>query len=160
MSRGWTVLPPEMHLSVLDLLTLDDLKAFSVVNRTCRQLAMSPLFKVCASVRVPNPVCVPTLVLPVRQAGWLRSCGIIPLPLLVKMPYLYSITLCFNATGPVDAAMRLRFVPDRPPCRPPIHLHNDSIPHALRVWINTKTSHPTVCEVDPSYFAVYRKYRA
>lgn len=35
-----------MNLSILDLLSLDDLKAFSVVSRLCRQLAMSTLFRV------------------------------------------------------------------------------------------------------------------
>jgi hydroxyacyl-ACP dehydratase HTD2-like protein with hotdog domain len=46
MLRGWNALPPEMNLSVLDLLSLDDLKAFSISSRLCRQLAMSTLFKV------------------------------------------------------------------------------------------------------------------
>ena len=46
MSRGWSTLPPEMNLSILELLPLEDLKAFSVVSRLCRQLAMSTLFKV------------------------------------------------------------------------------------------------------------------
>ena len=55
MPRGWNALPPEMNLFVLDLLSLDDLKAFSVVSRLCRQLAMSTLFKVRAFDR--NPSC-------------------------------------------------------------------------------------------------------
>jgi len=54
MSRGWNALPPEMNLSILDLLSLDDLKAFSVVSRLCRQLAMSTLFKVRAFDRNPS----------------------------------------------------------------------------------------------------------
>jgi hypothetical protein len=59
MSRGWSTLPPEMNLSILVLLSLDDLKAFSVVSRLCRQLAMSTLFKVRPCPR-SNSVRIPT----------------------------------------------------------------------------------------------------
>ena len=54
MPRGWDALPPEMNLFILDLLSLNDLKAFSVVSRLSRQLAMSTLFKVRAFDRNLN----------------------------------------------------------------------------------------------------------
>ena len=38
-----------MNLSVFNLLSLDDLKAFSAVDQLCRQLALPTLFKVSAS---------------------------------------------------------------------------------------------------------------
>lgn len=60
MAQGWDALPPEMSLYVLDLLSPDDLKAFSVVSRLCRQLAMSKLFKVRASNHNLDSVRIPT----------------------------------------------------------------------------------------------------
>ena len=51
MPRGWDTLPAEMNLSIMELLSLEDVKAFSVVSRMCRQLAMSTLFKVRACIR-------------------------------------------------------------------------------------------------------------
>lgn len=54
MPRGWNTLPPEMNLSVFNLLSLDDLKAFSAVDRLCRQLALPTLFKVRASRPEPK----------------------------------------------------------------------------------------------------------
>lgn len=70
MPQGWDALPPEMNLSILDLLSLEDLKAFSAVSRLCRQLAMSTLFKVRASDRYPSPVPTPTLPSP---SDWMDS---------------------------------------------------------------------------------------
>lgn len=51
MSPGWLDLPQEMSLSILELLSLDDVKAFSLVSRPCRSQAMSTLFKVRLSLR-------------------------------------------------------------------------------------------------------------
>lgn len=161
MSRGWSSLPPEMSLSILDLLSLQDVKAFSVLSRPCRQLAMSTLFKVGAPIRDLTSVCIPTFpsLPPVCQTRWPRSCPNIPLPIPVHMPHPHSITLCFYATPGIDATTRLRWVSNRPPRHPFIHLHHDSIPHTLRLWLTAKTHRPPVLKIDPSDFAVHRDRR-
>ena len=45
-SLGWSTLPSELNLFIIELLSLEDAKAISVVSRRFRQLAMFKLFKV------------------------------------------------------------------------------------------------------------------
>ena len=71
MPRGWNDLPPEMNFSVLNLLSLEDLKAFSVLDRLRRQLAIPTLFKVRASVRILDRVWIPTFSRPHRPSSWM-----------------------------------------------------------------------------------------
>ena len=94
---------------------------------------------------------------PVRQVGWVRSRRIIPLMVPAQMPHIHSITLCFDAAEPSDGAMWLDFVPDGPPRYPPIYVHGDSIPHALRFWVPAKAYRPTVRKIDPSHLFIHRK---
>lgn len=57
-----------MNLSILELLSLEDVKAFSVVSRLCRLLATSTLFKVRTPVRDLTSARTQTLPFPLTQS--------------------------------------------------------------------------------------------
>jgi len=95
----------------------------------------------------------------VRQVGWLRRCGGIPLTIPVRMPHLHPITFYFHETQRSDATMPSHGFSDRPPRHSFIHLYHDSIPHTLPLRVSTKTHRPSLRKVDPSHVVVHRERR-